>query len=234
MGFFDFIDTIEGYDKDDRPVPRMNARHAMIVMPFVDEITGARVLDLAAHDGRWSYALAGAGAAHVVGVEARPELIARFPTFPDPELRARVELRCNDLYDEVDAEIERGTTYDVIAVYGILYHLMDHFRLFQALRKLKPKLVIVDSEFMRRNNPMIQLVRERTDNVLNAAPQIEGQEVAVKGVPSFRAMEVIAEALNYRIDWIDWDAVPEDRRTGVRDYYRTTEMRRATCALRPF
>ncbi|MFC2968756.1 class I SAM-dependent methyltransferase [Acidimangrovimonas pyrenivorans] len=233
MGFFDFIGDLAGYEDANQPVARMNARHEMIVTPFAEEIRGARVLDLAAHDGRWSYALAGAGAAQVVGVEARPELIARFPGFPDPELRAKVELRCNDLYDEIDAEAARGETYDVVAVYGILYHLMDHFRLFQGLRRLQPKLVIVDSEFIRRPNPMIQLVKERTDNVLNAAPQIEGQKVAVKGVPSFKAMELMAEALDYRIDWVDWDARPANRRAGVGDYYRDTKMRRATCALRP-
>jgi 2-polyprenyl-3-methyl-5-hydroxy-6-metoxy-1,4-benzoquinol methylase len=233
MGFFDFIADMEAYRDHNQPVARLNARQAMIVQPFADEIRGARVLDLAAHDGRWSYALAGAGAAQVVGVEARQELIDIFPSFPDADLRARVELRCNDLYDEIDSEARKGVTYDVVAVYGILYHLMDHFRLFQALRKLGPKLVIVDSEFMRRPGPMIQLVKERTDNVLNAAPQIEGQKVAVKGVPSFKAMEVMAEVLDYRIDWVDWEAVPEGRRKGVMDYYRETDMRRGTCALRP-
>lgn len=233
MGFFDFIAGMEAYRSHNQPVARLNARHAMIVQPFLAEIAGARVLDLAAHDGRWSYALAAAGAAQVVGVEARQELIDIFPAFPDADLRARVELRCNDLYDEIDSEAREGVTYDVVAVFGILYHLMDHFRLFQALRRLRPKLVIVDSEFMRRPGPMIQLVKERTDNVLNAAPQIAGQKVAVKGIPSFRAMEVIAEVLEYKIEWIDWDSVPEHRRKGVMDYYRDTDMRRGTCALRP-
>lgn len=233
MGFFDFIADMEAYRNHNQPVARLNARHAMIVQPFAKDIRDARVLDLAAHDGRWSYALAGAGARQVVGVEARQELIDIFPSFPDADLRAKIELRCNDLYDELDAEAKRGETYDVVAVFGILYHLMDHFRLFQSIRKLKPGLVIVDSEFMRRPGPMIQLVKERTDNVLNAAPQIEGQEVAVKGVPSFKAMEVMAEVLNYRIDWVDWDAVPEENRKGVMDYYRDKDMRRGTCALRP-
>ncbi|MBI1219638.1 MAG: DUF1698 domain-containing protein [Rhodobacteraceae bacterium] len=233
MGFFDFIDTIDAYKDHRGPVARMNHRHAHIVLPFLDDIRGARVLDLAAHDGRWSYALAGAGAAHVVGVEARPELIARFPEFPDPALRARVELRCNDIYAEMEADIARGVSYDVVAVYGILYHVMDHFRLFQLVRRLRPKLVIVDSEFNTRPNPMIQLIRERTDNVLNAVPQFDGQEVALKGVPSFLAMEAIAEALLYDITWIDWTDLPEGQRGAVGDYFRTTNMRRGTCALRP-
>ena len=58
-------------------VTRMNRRHARIVAPFKEDLIGAQVLDLAAHDGRWSYALA-EHAERVVGVEARPDLIDRF------------------------------------------------------------------------------------------------------------------------------------------------------------
>ena len=105
--------------------------------------------------------------------------------------------------------------------------------LFQLARKLKPKLIIVDSEFILRDAPMIQLVRERTDNILNATPQIEGQEVAIKGIPSFAAMEVMADVLGYDTHWSDWNSLPKGKRDGVGDYFRETRMRRATCALVP-
>jgi predicted RNA methylase len=49
--------------------------------PFASEISGARVLDLASHDGRWSYAFAGVGAASVVGIEGRQEMIICSTTF---------------------------------------------------------------------------------------------------------------------------------------------------------
>lgn len=232
MGFFDFIGDLEGYRGKPGSVARMNARHAMLVAPFAAEIAGARVLDLAAHDGRWSYALAAAGAARVVGIEARAELIARFPAFPDPALRARVELRCADIHDALDREVARGARWDVVAVFGILYHLMDHFRLFRSLALLKPRLVIVDSEFLTRPGAVIELRRERTDNLLNAAPQIPGQTVAVKGVPSYRAVELMAEALGFSCTRIDWDALPPAARAGVGDYFRPGPMRRGSCVLR--
>lgn len=233
MGFFDFLEGMAGYEDGPQPIARLNKRHARIVAPFAPEIAGARVLDLAAHDGRWSYALAAAGAAQVVGVEGRQNLIDRFAAYPDATLRAKVDLRRNDIFAEMEADAARGARYDVVAVFGILYHVMDHFRLFQLIRRLSPRLVIVDSEFMTRPAPMIQLVRERTDNVLNAIPQVEGQEIAIKGVPSYAAMEAIAEALGYGVTWIDWQDLPEGSRMGVRDYFRTTNMCRASCVLRP-
>lgn len=233
MGFFDFIAGLDAYGEHRQPVPRMNLRHAHLIAPFAAELKGARVLDLAAHDGRWSYALAGAGAAEVIGVEARPELTARFADYPETPFKPRVTLRCNDLFAEMEAEAGRGARYDVVAVFGIFYHVMDHFRLFQLARRLNPRLILVDSEFLLRPNPVIQLVRERTDNILNAVAQVPGQEFALKGIPSLAAMEAIAEALGYRTSWVDWAAVPEAERGSVRDYFREEKMRRATCALRP-
>ncbi len=232
-GFFDFVEGLAHYDGLNQPVARLNKRHGFIIDAFKDEINGARVLDLASHDGRWCYAFAGAGAASVLGIEARQELVDEYAQYPETDFKSRVTLRCNDLFDGMEAESKAGQTYDVIGVLGILYHVMDHFRLFQLARKLKPKLIIVDSEFMLRDAPMIQLVKERTDNILNAAPQIAGQEVAIKGVPSFAAMEVIAEALGYDTIWSDWNSLPTYNREGVGDYYRPAKMRRATCALVP-
>ena len=37
---------------------RLDARYEAIVTPNKDAFTGARVLDLASHDGRWSFAAA--------------------------------------------------------------------------------------------------------------------------------------------------------------------------------
>lgn len=233
MGFFDFIADLPHYHDHTAPVPRMNKRFEALIDPFADEIKGARVLDLASHDGRWCYAFAGAGAASVVGIEGRQEMVDKFVDYPDAALKEKITLRVGDLYDGMEQAIKDGETYDVIGVFGILYHVMDHFRLFQLVRKLQPKLVIVDSEFMLRPAPMMMLKTERTSNVLNAIPQYDGQERAIKAVPSFKAMEKIAEALAFDCTWVDWEARAKDNRRGVSDYYREKDMRRGTCALRP-
>jgi SAM-dependent methyltransferase len=235
MGFFDFLNGVAPYSENPASVARLNSRHYHLIEPFQEEINGARVFDIASHDGRWAYAFSGAGAARVTGVEARPELIERFDDFPDAELKQRVSLRHNDLFVELDSEASKGEIYDVVSVFGILYHIMDHFRLLKAVRALGPSLVIVDSEFMDRPGSVIQLSREKTDNDLNAAPQFESQEAAVVGYPSFKAMELMAEVLDFDLEWVDWGWYPDRLRKSVHDYYRTggTGMRRGTCTLRP-
>ena len=233
MGFFDFLAELESYADNPASISRMNARHGFLIEPLRNDIKDARVFDIASHDGRWAYAFADAGAKHVVGVEARQTLIDRFDSFPDEHLRQKVELRCNDLFDELDSEARKGETYDVVSVFGIFYHIMDHFRLLKAVHALRPKVIVLDSEFVDISNPVIQLVRENTGKDLNAVAQIEGQEMAVVGYPSFRALEVMADAIGYQVEWYDWNALPKDQRTGVQDYYRSTGIRRGTCVMWP-
>ncbi|MFO7857144.1 MAG: class I SAM-dependent methyltransferase [Paracoccaceae bacterium] len=231
-GFFDFLAGRERAGAPDA-VNRMNLRHEALIAPHAGLIRDARVLDLASHDGRWPYAFAGAGAREVVGVEARPELAAEFESYPDADLKARVEMRVNDLYAELEVMAEAGERFDVVGVFGIFYHVMDHYRMLRLIRRLGPKLVVVDSEFVLRPGPVVLLLYEDPEKQLNTIRLAEGQTRTPKGVPSLKAMEMMAESLAWSVDWFDWDGVPEARRSGVADYYRGERMRRATCALRP-
>lgn len=236
-GFFDFVTTLPNYAEKNLPAARMNKRHRFIIDPFRDEIAGARVLDLAAHDGRWAYAFAGAGAASVLGIEGRQDLIDMYAAFPETDFKGRVTLRQGDIFAGMEAEIAAGNSFDVIGVLGIYYHIMDHFRLLQLARRLNPKLVIIDGAFIKRDGMAIQLLFERTDKVLNAIPQREGQERALKGVPTFRAMEAMAEAAGFALTWCDWASLAPGDRDGVQDYFRVErtgrDLVRGTCALRP-
>ncbi len=230
-GFFDFLQELPPYDDNENTIRRLEQRHRLIIDPFQPQIEGARVLDIAAHDGRWSYALAHAGAREVVGVEARQELIDRFKTFPKSKFKDRVTLVCNDLYAEIEARIAAGERFDVVALYGIFYHVMDHFRLLSLVRKLGPALIIIDSEFIKADNAMVQVLKEEVTNPLNAVSDVEGVTHTVVGVPSKRATQFMAEALGMELEWVNHDLILGDNRRGMKDYFRETRKSRFTCAL---
>ena len=231
MGFFDFLGEIPPYSDSEKMVERMNNRHRLLVDPLRGEIEGLRVLDLAAHDGRWSYALAEAGAAEVVGVEARQELIDRFALFPETEFKRRVDLRRGDIFEALEGFVEDGEEFDVVAVFGIFYHIIEHFRLLKLIRALGATVVLVDSEFSTGKTPKIDLVFERTDYTSNAAPQISGQDRAIIGLPTRKAMNKMAEALGFDIVWAEADMVFRRDTPGVGDYFRGKTRKRAFCTL---
>ena len=55
---------------------RLRCRYDAIINANVDILEGAKVLDVASHNGRWSAAaILGGKAAHVTGVEPRAELV---------------------------------------------------------------------------------------------------------------------------------------------------------------
>jgi len=54
---------------------RLNLRHIGIIEENEEILRGSSVVDIASHDGRWSYAALHAGATHVTGVEGRRHLI---------------------------------------------------------------------------------------------------------------------------------------------------------------
>lgn len=233
-GIFDFLSDLPPYSEDDFTLRRLGARHKLIIDPFQPQIEGARVLDIACHDGRWSYALAAAGAREVIGIEARQELIDRFAAFPDTAFKRNISLRQGDLFEALEALVAQGERFGVVALYGIFYHVMDHFRLLGLLRALAPQLIIIDSEFIMNDNAMIQVLREETSNPLNATGTLPGISHTVVGVPSRRATEFMAEALGYETTWINQALLldTEDRK-GMKDYFREGRKQRGTCALTP-
>ncbi len=74
---------------------------------------------------------------------------------------------------------------------------MDHYGLLAKVKMLGSKVVIIDSKFISKSNPMIQLNRERTDNVLNTTGHVPNQVTTLVGIPSTGALERMASVLDY-------------------------------------
>jgi len=68
MAFFDFLAELELYKDNPAAVARMNMRYRHLIDLFSEEIKGSRVFDIAAHDGRWSYAFANAVPSRLSGL----------------------------------------------------------------------------------------------------------------------------------------------------------------------
>jgi hypothetical protein len=230
VGFFDFLTGPPGYRPAD--VQRLNLRHRFLIQPFETEIGRSRVLDLAAYDGRWAYAFAAAGAESVTGYEARQHLVDRFQRFPAMPFKHKVRLEVDDIFDALERLARAAAQFDIVAVLGIFYHIMEHYRLLRLIHRLRPRLVLIDSVFMVPNRPYVA-IRVEDPMKDRSAFAFEGQKKMPVGVPSRLALQYMADSLDYKVQWLDWETVPPAERGPVRDYFRQRFSRRFTCTLRP-
>ena len=224
MSFFNFIAQLEHYEREQFPEVRLNTRYDMLISPYRDDIEGARVLDLGAKDGRWSYALSGAGAAEVVAVERRASVAALIETYPEKSIRERISWRVQDVYTALEEAAGNGETFDVVVGFSTLGNVTDPIRLFSLISSLRPELVLFDGEFIQRDDAVFRVVRAK-------GPGPGGPE-PLSTVPTKGAMELIAGVNGYDVSWVNWDKVPLPDRAFIRDYYRKTKMRRETAELR--
>ena len=227
-----YFDFLSAFDYSDYHVDRLNWRYAHIVEPLKAEISGARILDLGSHDGRWPLAYADAGARQVVGIEGRKSLVDKFNTLPGIN-KSRVDMRVGDFVAAMDELIAEKETFDIVSCLGVYYHTMHHYKIMCQMAAFRPKLIILDSEFLRTEEPVIRVTKENPASDMNTIQQFPGQDRTPIGIASLPALRVMVSSVGYAIHEVEW-AVPEQDRTSVGDYYDKFEnRRRATLLLRP-
>ena len=222
-GFFNHYPRFLQTSRTDTKGRRMAYRHSALIEHNAEVIRGARILDLASHDGRWSFAAHKAGAAHVTGIEAKPELIQR----------AQQNMQHYGVngsrYEFIQAdciEALRNLTpgsFDCVFCFGYLYHTLSHFELLRAISDLEIPCLLLDTLLIPESKACVHLAHDN--------PELEGAAVATSthddkalvGVPSTRALRIMVEHLGFELHYLDWNTIVEDpcdphAWDGVRDY----------------
>lgn len=234
-GFFDqyprFYETSETFASPSR----LKLRHEAIIGENRDVFEGRRVLDIASHDGRWSFAALQAGAASVVGIEGRPELVdAANATFAhygvSPE---RHRFVAGDVFDVLARE---PWEFDVVLCLGFLYHTLRYNELMASIRRCGPAYLIVDTEVADGTPPRVDIRVEDVGPQRNAvADDYAHAGRVLSGRPTLAGLETIVGAYGFEVERLsDWAGLvrdnPEDA-PKVKNYRRG---RRVTmrCATR--
>jgi len=186
---------------------RLNLRHEAIITDNLDVLTGARVLDIASHDARWTFAALQAGAAHVTSVEGRAGLVeASRSTLTakavDPE---RYDLVHGDVYDVLARE---DYQVDVVMCLGFLYHTLRYNELLHGIRATGAQHVIVDSKVMPGvREPTVRMVTDQ--NVVKSMAIADRYSFGGKslvGLPSAPAIRRMLATYGYRVEKrFNWD-----------------------------
>ncbi len=186
---------------------RLNWRHRAIIEDNADLLNDQRIIDIASHDGRWSYAALKAGANHVTGIEVRPELVhhaeqtlAHYRADADS-----YDFIAGDVFDVLrDAEHEMKA--DVVLCLGFLYHTIRYPDLLLGIRDTGARFLVLDTAVWPGRHRVVRLFAENVESEGNAAlgSDTYGGKALI-GWPSPSALEFMLESFGFQIvkkfDW---------------------------------
>ncbi len=214
-GFFDDYPRFYATSVTHPEPDRLNQRHRALIQWNSGIIEGQRVLDIASHDGRWSFAAYKTGATYVVGLEARAHLVeaARENVRHYGAPSEQVQFRNGDAFEELD-RLQVGS-FDTVFCFGFFYHTIDHMPLLRRIARLKPKHVIIDTLISLSPARIIEIKEEAVETESNGAiGEPASPERIVIGQPSKPALELMLRASGFRApryyDWLNagitrWD-----------------------------
>lgn len=203
-GFFDANPGFLTTSHTGATANRLNERYRAMIESNRDIISGCRVLDLASHDGRWSFAAAQSGASYVLGIEARPQLVAAAREhLSHRPVSNRIEFRIGDVMSELP---QLSEAFDTVFCFGFLYHMIDHMALLRAIRRLNPKHLVIDTEISPLPGAIIEVREEAIDDESAAAVAESGSPGrALKGWPTKSALEMMLKAAGFgEIRYWNW------------------------------
>jgi 16S rRNA G966 N2-methylase RsmD len=188
---------------------RLNARYYALIHENRARIEGARVLDLASHDGRFSFAAIRAGAVRVVGIEHDPRLVRaaseHLEHYGVP--RERYHFVAGDLFECIRA----SEPCDVVFVFGIFYHVNDHMRLLTELAELDARTMIFDTNVSTKSDAVIELRAP-----LAGSPPPPGSQL--EGWPTRAALEAMWSSFGWTYEFVDWRAAGRSDHPKLDDY----------------
>lgn len=209
-----FFDDYPRFYETSRTSPhrdRLNMRYEAIFGQQSEVFTGARVLDIASHDGRWSLAALKAGAKEVVGIEGRPELVASAQeTFAHYGIaRERYRFFASDVFPAVASD---DMKFDVVLCLGFLYHTLRYNELMFHIRQMQPRHLIIDTDVIPRKAPLVRVRVERVAREGNAiADRYSHGDGVLKGVPSLAAVHQLLAAYDFELEELsDWASLLRD------------------------
>lgn len=186
---------------------RLNARYQAIIEDNRAVLKDATVLDLASHDGRWSFAALDAGARHVTGIEVRPELIAAAA-----ENMTALGVAA-DRYEFVRADMFESRRlfqkpYDVVLCLGVFYHTTRHVELIELISQTSAATVILDTMLATQPGCLTVLRAERADHPANGLDETGTRNNAILvGHPTASAVNLMLGHFGYDVRRCDWAAL---------------------------
>lgn len=226
QGFFDLYERFYSSSVTSATANRLNQRYQALIEANKELIRGKSVLDIASHDGRWSFAACKSGALHVLGIEARDHLVkAAYGNMEEYKIPAdQYNFVLGDVFDVIGG-LPRHSI-ETVFCFGFFYHTMQHMLLLSKIDRLSPRNVIIDTEISLDPSSMIRVKAENIAGEGAAAIATPGTPThTIVGRPSKSALELMLSSFGWSWTYYDWHHAGIQEWDDLVEYY---EGRRIT------
>jgi len=204
--FFDSYTAFYNTSKTGNSPNRLNNRYLALVHSNKGIIKNSSILDLASHDGRWTFAAIKNGAKRVWGIEGREELVKK--SFENMKKYGIASEKYSFVVGDILEKIKelKPKEFDVVFCFGIFYHIMNHMLLLTEIKKLQPHYIILDTQTSISNLPIIYLRKE--NSLVEGAAIPDSSHISdevISGRPSKLALEIMLNSLGFDFDYYDWE-----------------------------
>jgi len=128
---------------------RLNWRCEILLTRNQEAIKGKRILDLASHDGRFSYACLKLGASHVTGVEGRRHLVesARENLIYLGYKSENFSFIQDDVFNYLPKV--KSKEFDTVLCFGFFYHTVKQNQLLDDITRIQATYFVLDTHIAR-------------------------------------------------------------------------------------
>jgi len=213
-GFFDQFQEFYKTSKTTATPNRLNTRYLALIHNNKIFLKNSSVLDLASHDGRWSFAALKNGAKNVMGIEARDYLVSNsFKNMSHYNIpKEKYNFITGDIFNEISKI--RPNTFDIIFCFGFFYHTINHMQLLKEIKRLTPKYLILDTSISKFLEPIV-LLREDDPNKESDAI---GNQTVITGLPSKTGLEKMLKNVGFSYEYYDWHDKGISNWESIEDY----------------
>ena len=203
-----FFDSFPQFYETSKTSPfpnRLNNRYLALIDSNKEIISNSSILDIASHDGRWSYAALKNGASKVIGIEAKENLVKN--SQKNMDLYRIPKEKYHFITGNIFNEIQKiqPKTIDVVFCFGIFYHIMNHMLLLEEIKKLQPKYLILDTSVNHSTQPGILLEKEDSKNeAAGIRSEFSSDSKIIVGYPSKSALELMLKSLGFEFRYYHW------------------------------
>lgn len=188
---------------------RLNWRCEMLLARNVEAIKNKRILDLASHDGRFSYACLKLGAKHVIGIENTGHLV------DSAKKNLEVLGYCSENFAFFKGDIYEFLPtfnpgdFNTILCFGFFYHTMRQVELLSMIKRLCPQWFILDTDIHRESYItklhllMRTIIRFRPKHLI-----LRNLKELVASLQEYKLVFTGDDRKSNTIDRCDWVAVP--------------------------